>query len=390
MVDTRPLIVAAPDSYKGSCSAVDAAKAMLTGARSVFGDGARYLALPLADGGEGTLDALLGAWGQVPARVDATDALGRSRAARFGISEDGRIAIIEAAEANGLPWVSDRDLRPLDADSFGVGTIGRAALDAGVTEVLLCIGGSATSDGGTGMLRALGAQFLDAQGEPIAPGARGLQHIDRVDVSRLDSRVHEVRWRIAVDVENPLTGPRGAAHVFGPQKGAGPDEIAAIDAGLEHLARVLAAAQGIPADEYLARPGYGAAGGLALACSALLEAELVSGADMVADALDAREHLGSATIILTGEGRLDEQSLGGKVIDLVRRHAPATTPIVVIAGAVELDAAACREAGITAALSIATGPARLDELQERVTEHIADTTAHACSLISVNHLPTPA
>ncbi len=355
---------------------------MLLGARSVFGDDADYLALPLADGGEGTLDAMLEAWGQQSRGVRAADALGRPRDARYGMSADGATAIIEAAEANGLPWIADRPLQPLDADTAGVGTIALAALDGGGRELLLCIGGSATSDGGVGLLTALGARFLDERGQQVRPGARGLADIRSVDAAGLDRRAIAAGWRIAVDVDNPLCGPRGAAAVFGPQKGAGPDDIAAIDAGLAHLARVLAATTGAELEDYLDRPGLGAAGGMALAAVALLGAETVAGSDLVAEAIGVRAAMRGASLVLTGEGRFDSQSLGGKVVDLVRREVPHGTPIVVIAGSVRLTAAETRAAGVTAAFSIADGPATLDELVSRAEECVAETAAHACALIA--------
>lgn len=384
----RPIIVAAPDSFKGSASAAAAAEAMLRGAREVFGDAAEYRALPLADGGEGTLDALLAAWGESARTVETTDALGRPRQARWGLSADRATAVIEAAEANGLPWVADVPQRPLEADTAGVGGIALAALDAGARELLLCIGGSATSDGGVGMLTALGARFLDADGSPVRPGAAGLADIASIDASGLDPRAHEARWRIAVDVDNPLCGPRGAGAVFGPQKGAGDADIAVIDAGLGHLAQLLAAQAGQPAAALVERPGMGAAGGLALTSVALLGAETLPGSDMVADAIGVAETLRGASLVLTGEGRLDSQSLGGKVVDLVRRRAPQGAPVVVIAGGVLLTAAECRAAGITAAFSIADGPAALDDLVERADERIAETAAHACALLAAS-LPEP-
>ena len=379
MTAERPLIVAVPDSFKGSCAAPDVARAMIAGARAVWGSGADYAAVPLADGGEGTLDALLAAW-KVAARASrAHDALGRERDARFGVSADGRVAVIEAAEANGLPHVSDRPFRPLDADTFGVGELARAALDAGAEEILLCIGGSATNDGGTGLLRALGARFLDASGVEVDPGARGLARIATVDTSGIDPRARDASWRIAVDVRNPLCGPTGAAAVFGPQKGAGPRDIATIDDGLEHLAGMLAARDGRAPSDYTERPGLGAAGGIPLCGVALLDAEILPGAELVADAVGLPALLERADLVLTGEGRLDAQSLGGKVIDLVRRAVPARVPVLVIAGSVELGADACRAAGI-AAFSIAQGPAELGELVVRAPERIAEVAAQLCSV----------
>ncbi|MGG5752198.1 glycerate kinase [Zafaria sp. Z1313] len=386
-----PRILAVPDSFKGSVSAAEAAAALARGARAVFGAGARIRELPFADGGEGTLDALLAAWGTPALTVAASDALGRPREARYGISSDGRTGLIEAAEGNGLPHVADVPLQPLRADSHGVGLIARRLLDDGVGEVLLCIGGSASTDGGTGLLRALGARFTDDAGAEVPPGGAGLARIAAVDLEGLHPRARGVRWRIAVDVENPLCGERGAAAVFGPQKGAGPGEVEALDAGLARFARVLARHGGldghagdaeVEASGFLEAPGFGAAGGLPLALVALLGAETVPGAELVGDAVGLRGALATADIVLTGEGSFDEQSLGGKVVDAVRRHAPEAASVVVIAGTVRLSAAACRRAGITAALSIARGPAELAALQADAAELIEDAAAQACALLA--------
>ena len=375
-----PTIVCAPDSFKGSASAPVAAAALARGARQVF-PAATVTELPFADGGEGTLDALLAVWATPPRTVEVVDALGRTASASFGVSADGRTAVIEAAQANGLPQVSDLALEPLRADTYGVGLIARAVLDLGVEEILLCIGGSASTDGGTGIVSALGARFTDANGEPIAPGGGGLAALAAVDDSGLDPRARQVRWRIAVDVDNPLTGPRGAAAVFGPQKGADPADVEVLDTGLGHLAEVLAGSREL-AESLAATPGFGAAGGIPLALTTLLGAEVVPGSTMVAEAVGLSEALESADIVLTGEGSFDSQSLGGKVVAAVRDHAPARASIIVIAGRVGLGPAECRAAGITAALSIADGPAELSELSERAGELIESTAAQACALLA--------
>ncbi|WP_092108783.1 glycerate kinase [Brevibacterium sandarakinum] len=374
-----PTIVCVPDSFKGSAGAPAAAAALARGARQVFPD-SQITDLPFADGGEGTLDALLAVW-DTPARsVEVVDALGRPTTALFGISADGKTAVIEAAQANGLPQVSDVALAPERADTYGVGLIARHVLDQGVEEILLCIGGSASTDGGVGIASALGAAFTDPSGAPIAPGGGGLSALANVDDSALDPRAREVRWRIAVDVDNPLTGPRGAAAVFGPQKGADAASVAVLDSGLAHLAEVLAASAS-EASSVAATPGFGAAGGIPLALTSLLGAEVVPGSTMVAEAVGLTEALAAADIVLTGEGSLDTQSLGGKVVAAVRDYAPASARIIVIAGRVALSPAECRAAGITAALSIAPGPADLAELSERAEELIEATAAHACALV---------
>ena len=374
-----------PDSFKGSASAVEVAEAMAQGAREAFAEqdlAVTVHTLPFADGGEGTLDALLGAWGTDALTVETTDALGRPTRARFGVSDDGRTGVIEAAEANGLPGVSDVALRPREASSRGVGRLATELLDRGVEEVLLCIGGSASTDGGTGMLAALGARFLDDNGSELPDGGGHLQNLADVDLSGLDPRAREVRWRIACDVTNPLVGKRGAAAVFGPQKGADANSVDVLDSGLGHLAEVLTGTSE-EAEALAATPWFGAAGGIPLALTSLLGAEVVPGSTMVAEAVGLSEALADADFVLTGEGSFDSQSLGGKVVAAVRDHAPASARVIVIAGRVGLSAAECRDAGITAALSIAPGPADLATLSERTEALIEDTAAQACALAAV-------
>lgn len=375
-------IVCVPDSFKGSASAAEAAAAMARGARQVFA-AAEIIELPFADGGEGTLDALLAAWERAPETVEVQDALGRPVTAQYGRSADGRTGVIEAAQGNGLPQVSDVALEPLRADTFGVGLIARALLaDPDCVELLLCIGGSASTDGGTGLLRALGAEFLDAAGDPVAPGGAGLSQISAVDLSSLHPRARQVGWRIAVDVDNPLTGERGAAAVFGPQKGATAEDVSLLDAGLNHLAEVLGHGARVAPQRLRETPGFGAAGGLPLCLGVLLGAQVLPGSQMVAEALDLQNTLARADLVITGEGSLDTQSLAGKVVQAVRRHAPSEAAVVVIAGGVQLSAEQCRSAGLTAAFSIAPGAASLQDLLRRAPELIEDTTAQACGLLS--------
>ncbi len=403
MSNAAPVIVIAPDSLKGSCTSPEAAQALAAGVRSALGERVEIRTIPLADGGEGTLDALVSAWGGRIAEVSTTDAIGRPQTGRVGFASRGGqagSAIIETADANGLPLVSDEPLHALDADSAGVGTLILAALDAGATELLLCLGGSATSDGGAGMLRALGARLLDVAGQPVAPGARGLADLARVDLSALDPRARAATWRIACDVDNPLIGERGAAAVFGPQKGATPADVADIDAGLANLTEVLVAAlatdeahdaeDATHSQEHAAlasRAGLGAAGGLALGPVALFGAELLPGADLVSDAVGLAEALDGATLVITGEGRFDTQSLDGKVVSQVLAESDDSTPVVVIAGSVGLSAEATRAAGVTAAISIAPGPASLEELQADCLDLLAEAAAQVSALLTA--LPRP-
>lgn len=373
-----PVVVVAPDSLKGSCSAPEAARAMASGARAALGPDARILELPMADGGEGTLEALMASRSGRIETVPTTDALGRSRNGRIGLSNaPTRLAIIETAEANGLPAVADAPLRPLDADTAGVGSLILAALDSGADEIILCVGGSATSDGGAGMLRVLGARLLDASGADIGPGARGLSDLHRIDLSGMDPRAAQVRWRIACDVDNPLTGPRGAGAVYGPQKGATSEDVLLIDANLDRLARVLAEATGAECEVLSQQPGLGAAGGLGCGPVAIFRAELVPGAELVAEAVGLRAALTGADLVLTAEGRLDSQSLSGKVVSRVLADA-GDAAVMVIAGSLGLSAVETREAGISAAFSLARGPAPLEDLQRDTRVLLSEAAAQAC------------
>jgi glycerate 2-kinase len=381
--EASPLRVAIiPDSFKGSAGAVDVAAAMARGVQDAFdeqGTPVEVRTLPFADGGEGTLDALLGAWGTTALTADTTDALGRPVRARYGLSPDHLTGVIEAAEANGLPAVSDVPLRPLTATTRGIGPLVASLLDAGVEEILLCIGGSATTDGGTGLLSALGARFLDADGSELPDGGGALTGLDRVDLDGLDPRARRVRWRIACDVTNPLLGDEGAAAVFGPQKGASPEDVRTLDAGLRRLADVLAEASGTDVRDL---PGMGAAGGLPAGLTALLGAEVLPGSRMVADVLGAEELLSRADLVLTGEGSFDGQSLAGKVVDAVRRLTPADRPVVVIAGRVAVSAEELRRSGVTAAFSIARGPGSLEQMQDEAVPGITWAAYNCCRLLA--------
>ena len=374
----KPLtMVIAPDSFKGSLSAAAAAAAMAAGARDAGLSQAQITLCPMADGGEGTLDAIAAVWEVKPRSMLTVDALGRSRQARYATSADGRIGLIEAAESNGLPLVADAAPQPQRADTFGVGLLARELLEQNVEEILLCVGGSASTDGGTGLLAGLGARFLDAAGNSVLPGGAGLAQIESIDLAGLHPHARSVRWRVAVDVNNPLCGQAGAAAVFGPQKGAQPSDIAQLDAGLAHLAAIVLGETG---EDMTDRPGAGAAGGMPATLVPLLHAELVPGSTLVADAVGLADKMVSADLVLTGEGSFDSQSLGGKVAVAVARLAPAGCPVVVIAGRVALPAADTAASGVTAAFSIAGGPATLDHLQEHAAERVRETTAQVVTL----------
>ncbi|OAK54399.1 glycerate kinase [Rhodococcoides kyotonense] len=377
MEQKRLTVVTAPDSFKGSCSASEAAAAMADGVRDALGPAVTVIECPLADGGEGTLDALAAGLNADIREVDTVDAIGRPRRARVAVSADGTTGVIEAAEANGLPHVSDVDLQPMRADSYGVGILARHLMDEGVTDILLCIGGSASNDGGMGFASALGVKFLDESGVEVASGAQGLGEIRSVDMTGRHPRAADVHFRVALDVDNPLLGSRGAASVFGPQKGATPEQVQVIDAGLANLAAVLADSTGVDAREL---SGAGAAGGMPACLSAVLTTEFLPGSELVMGAVGFRELCAQADLVLTGEGSFDSQSLNGKVVAGVAGAVPSGCPVVVVAGRVMLDPKEARDAGITAAVSIASGPSTLVEMTDEAIDLIRSSASHIAAM----------
>jgi len=372
----NPVVVIAPDSFKGSLTATDAAAALERGAREMLPDTATVLTFPMADGGEGSLDAVLAAWLQPTLTMSTVDALGRPRDANYGFDLDGHRAVIEAAQANGLPHVGDIAAAPLRADSYGVGLIAASVIARGARDITLFLGGSASTDGGSGLLRALGARFLDADGNELAPGGGALTELNTIDLSGLIAGAVETQWHIAVDVTNPLTGTLGAAHVFAPQKGATASDVAVLDAGLTRLAEVLAehplvADRSFSAAGIAALPGMGAAGGIAAPLVALFSAELVRGAQLVADTTGLSAVIASADVIISGEGKLDAQSLDGKVVDYLRSAKSPSSFLVVVAAIIDLTPAQSSAAGINVALPLGSGVENRKELFQ-YAEHLLE------------------
>ncbi|TQO20972.1 glycerate kinase [Rhodoglobus vestalii] len=378
----NPVIVIAPDCFKGSLSARDAAAALERGAREVLPENATVLTFPMADGGEGSLDSVLSAWLQPPLTMTSVDALGREREADYGFDLEGLRAVIEAAQANGLPHVGDVAAEPLRADSFGVGLIAAQVISDGARDITLFLGGSASTDGGTGLLRALGIRFLDAAGNELGAGGGELASLETIDVSDLIDGALETTWHIAVDVTNPLTGPHGAAHVFGPQKGASASDVAVLDAGLTRLSVVLAktsqaSKRGFSAAGIASLPGIGAAGGIAAGLVALFSAELTPGAQLVADVIGLSEAIASADVILTGEGRLDQQSLDGKVVDYLRRAKGPESWLAVVAAINHLTPEESAAAGIDLVLPLGSGIENRKELFHYAAQLLEARGAHA-------------
>jgi glycerate kinase len=324
-----PLAICAPNAFKGTLSAAAAADAL---ARGVADAGWGALRLPVADGGDGTLDVLLGAAGG-SARVQTvsvTGPLGGRRRARLGwIGSD--LAIVEMAEAAGLRLLGSRR-DPLRATSRGAGELITAALDGGAHRIVVGVGGSASTDGGAGILAALGARLLDGQGHTIGPGGGALAGIARIDLSSVDRRLRHASLEVAVDVRSPLFGPQGAAWVFAPQKGADAAQVVLLDAGLEHLADLVEGAAGMPG--LAGRAGAGAAGGAGFALAAL-GAVLVGGATLVCDQVGLDAAMPGAALVITGEGRLDRQTGTGKApAEVAARAERAGVPCIAVCGTV--------------------------------------------------------
>ncbi|MBD3942789.1 glycerate kinase [Microbacterium sp. NEAU-LLC] len=341
-------IVIAPDKFKGSLDAAGVARAVADGIRAVRHDAAVDL-VPVADGGEGTLDAALGAGFERRTTV-VSGPTGAPVAADWGLRGDE--AVIEMALASGLGILPGgiRDAR--GATSRGTGELIAAALDAGARRIVLGVGGSAGTDGGAGMLQALGLRLLDGAGAVLPGGGAALARLVTVDASAFDPRLAEASLTLATDVDNPLLGPNGAAAVFGPQKGATPEDVAELDAALARYVALIADAFGVPgaADA----PGAGAAGGVGFAAVAALGAERRSGVDVVLDFTGLRERLVGADLVVTGEGSIDEQSLGGKTPVGVARAARAIgVPVVAVCGRTTLDDDRLRAAGFVRTWALA-------------------------------------
>lgn len=328
---STPLIILAPDSFKESLTAQQVCVAMQAGLEQVFPD-ARYVHVPMADGGEGTVQSLVDATGGTVRRARVTGPLGDAVEAAFGILGDGETAVIEMAAASGLELVpsADRDIRR--ATTYGIGELISVCLDLGVRRLVVGLGGSATNDGGAGMAQALGAHLLDASGRPLPHGGAPLANLARIDVSGLDPRLRDCAIEVASDVTNPLCGPTGASAVYGPQKGATPTDVTELDAALEHYADIVRRDLGRSVGEV---PGAGAAGGLGAGLLAFTQARISSGIDIVIRLTGLVDHVAEANLVLTGEGRMDGQTRFGKTPFGVASVARAAgTPVIGIAGSV--------------------------------------------------------
>ncbi|MCF8828512.1 glycerate kinase [Xanthomonas campestris] len=386
-------IVIAPDSYKESLSALEVATQIEAGFREVFPDWS-YTKVPVADGGEGTVEALVAATGGRVIDCTVNGPLGTPVQAFFGLTGDGRTAVIEMAAASGLALVPPAQRAPLQASTAGVGELILAALDAGARRFIIGIGGSATNDGGAGMAQALGARLLDARNEPIGAGGGALAALARIETDGLDVRLQECHIEVACDVDNPLIGPMGASAVFGPQKGATPAMVRQLDANLQHYANLLERDLGL---RLHGLPGGGAAGGLGAALVAFLGAQLRPGVEIVAQALGLDATIAQADLVLTGEGRIDSQSLHGKtpvgVARVAQRHGK---PVIAIAGCLGNGAGLLHAHGIAAMFAVVHRACTVEQALAEAASNVRIAARNVAAALQVGMtlaqpaLPVPA
>lgn len=371
-------IVIAPDSFKESLTALQAAEAIERGLRKNLPE-ASFVKIPMADGGEGTVQSLVDATGGSIIPMVVTGPLAQPVNAFFGLSGDRKTAIIEMAAASGLHLVPIEKRNPLITTTQGTGELIAAALDHGVEHIIIGIGGSATNDGGAGMARALGAKLLDHQGKETGEGGGQLNKISSIDMSELDPRLTGVKIEVACDVDNPLTGDKGASMIFGPQKGATADTVKELDRNLHHFAEIIRKDLGKDIEHV---PGAGAAGGLGAGLMAFLSAELKSGVEIVIAATKLSEQVQDADVVITGEGRIDGQTIFGKtpigVAKTAKKHGAF---VVAIAGSVAADSEVVHEHGIDAVFSIVPGIISLEEAFERADEFVERLSANISSML---------
>ncbi|MNF56760.1 Glycerate 2-kinase [compost metagenome] len=349
-------IVIAPDSFKDSLSAMGVADAIALGLADVWPD-AQLVKCPMADGGEGTVEAILAACAGELRSTRVQGPLGEPVEAHWGWLPESHTAIIEMAEASGLQLVPLEQRDACISSTYGTGQLMGAALDAGARRIILAIGGSATNDGGAGALQALGVSLLDVQGQAISTGGLALKDLARIELNAMDPRLTQVRIEIAADVDNPLCGPHGASAIFGPQKGASPEQVQQLDLALGHFADHCAHALG---KDLRDEPGSGAAGGLGFAAKAFLNAQFRPGVEVVAELIGLAQTMRGADLVVTGEGRFDAQTLRGKTPFGVARIARQQgVPVIVIAGTLGEGYEQMYEQGVDAAFALPSGPMSL-------------------------------
>ena len=379
MLNLRTMkIVIASDSYKGSNTSMRVAELIEEGAKAVFPK-ANYIKIPIADGGEGTVEALTNGLGGKIERVKVKDALGRPIDSFYGVLGDK--AVLEMAAASGLPLLDRSERNPMITSTFGTGQLLLAALNAGYKDITIGIGGSATNDGGKGMARALGYRFFNKEGRELPEGGAALAELTELDDSGVSSLLQEAKIKVACDVDNPLLGPNGASTIYGPQKGADELAIEKLDAALTNFADVVERWKGL---ELRNNFGAGAAGGLGFGLIAFCNAQMGSGIDSILNLVDFESQLEKAHLVITGEGRMDGQSIRGKVpVGVAMRAKKCGIPVLAIVGDIGADAKEVFNYGIDSIMSTVDRAMGLNEAMARSSETLRDAAQRACMIIRI-------
>jgi glycerate kinase len=371
-------IVVAPDSFKGSVSAVGTANAMEKGIKAVFPD-AEVIKVPIADGGEGTVEALVTATNGQMIQQDVVGPLGDIIQSYWGILGDGKTAVIEMAAASGLPLVPNDKKDPRITTTYGTGQLIKAALDRGLEKIIIGIGGSATNDGGCGMAQALGGKFLDADGHELSYGGAALANLEQVDLAHMDQRLKDTKIVVACDVDNPLCGPKGATAVYGPQKGATPEMIVELDAALNNFANKVGK---VTCKDIAVHPGAGAAGGLGAGLLFFSNATLRPGVEIILETTAFESLVKSAQFVITGEGRTDFQTAFGKApVGVAKLAKKYNVPTLCLSGGLGQGYEDVLEQGIDGLMSIVPGPMSLDECIEHGADFIEMGAKRLCQVV---------
>lgn len=370
-------IIIAPDSFKESLTAMQVAEAIEQGFSEIFPQ-AEYIKLPMADGGEGTVESMVAATSGELVNVEVTGPLGAPVKAFYGWMGDGETAVIEMAAASGLHLVAPEQRNPLITTSYGTGELILAALNHGARKIILGIGGSATNDGGAGMMQALGVQLRDQQGKALTVGGAALAQLVDIDLSQLDDRLAQTDILVACDVDNPLCGAKGASAVFGPQKGATPERVQQLDAALQHYGEKI---EQVTGKSVINVAGAGAAGGMGAALFGLLNARLQPGIEIVTEALKLAATVQNADLVITGEGRIDSQTIYGKTpVGVARVAKRFDIPVIAIAGSMAPDYEVVHQHGLDAVFSVLNHIQTLPEALEEASDNIRITARNVAAV----------
>lgn len=373
-------IVIAPGSFKECLTATQVAAAIFKGIKRADPE-AGITRIPVADGGEGTVEALITATGGKIIHTPSVDALNRPIQSFFGILGDGKTAVIEMAAASGIELLAPEVRNPLITSTFGTGLLIKSAMEAGLTQIILGIGGSATNDGGAGMAQALGFELLDENGNPIGPGGGSLGELQTINYSNVHPLLKNVKITVACDVRNPLLGLSGATCIYGPQKGATPEMLELLETNMTHFARILEQEFG---HDVSVITGAGAAGGLGAGLIAFCRAEMVSGFELISKMTNLEEHISEASMVITAEGKIDSQTAFGKTVSGVSGLAKKyQVPVIALAGMVSGDLTKLYEQGLTSVFAIGNAPMSLEESKARAEELLAGTAERIIRLVMI-------